>query len=218
MKNGRISEQGSYGELLEKKGDFSDLVLQFLSEAYHEIDDKDELLVELKDKLPVELQSSDYLRSISSPSPTKIDQSMKSIESSKGVSSSAYLANSKKLERSNSNLSKSSIQLENDRKIEKRQRQESLKYQKNHGKLIETERMEVGSVKKKVYWEYVKALGIHWYLVTIISYTISHSFNVFSQLWLSKWSDDSINPENFNNTALRNRRLIGYAGFGIGGL
>lgn len=218
MKDGMISEQGNYGELLEKKGDFSDLVLQFLSEAYHEIEDKDELelLEELKDKIPVELErSKSLIRGGRTASPTKVDQSMKSIESSKGVSTSLYQG-SKRLERSGSNLSKSSVQLETDKKIEKQQRQESMKLKKSKGKLIEVERMEVGSVKRKVYWNYIRAVGIGWYLLTIASYLVSHSFNVVSQLWLSKWSDDSINPANFNNTALRNRRLFGYAGAGVG--
>ena len=218
MKDGMISEQGSFSELMEKKGDFSDLVLQFLTEAYHTdvIDDKeqlDELLNEIGDKIPKELERKKSIIS-STVSPTKqlgkVDQSMRSIESSKGISSSVFQGNSKKLERSSSNLSRSSIQLDLDKKIESKQRQESIRLEK--GKLIEIERMEIGSVKKRVYWDYINALGLGWYLFTIFSYLISHILNTFSQLWLSKWSDDSIDPANFNNTSLRNQRLIGYAG------
>jgi len=220
MKDGRISEQGSYPDLMEKKGDFSDLVLQFLSDAYHEIEDKEELelLNQLKDKIPEIELSKSFVRSVSTASPTKVvDQSMRSIESSRNVSSSMYQG-SRRLERTESNLSRSSVQLEMDKKIEKQLRQDSMKAKKSKekGKLIENEKMETGSVKRKVYIDYIKALGIWWYLLTILCYIISHAFNVFSQLWLSKWSDDSINPANFNDTALRNRRLVGYSGYGIG--
>lgn len=231
MKGGRISEQGTYNELKQKGGDFADLVIQFLSEAYHEIDENEQsqLLEDIKDKdkLPPELERSrSFINSTASPTKQltgKIDQSMKSIEASKGISSSVYQAanGSRKTERSNSILSRSSTQLEMDKKIEARQRKESLrmsmrtKENKDKGKLIEVERMEVGSVKKKVYWDYLSALGIGWYGLVIVCYIISHSFNVLSQLWLSKWSDDSIDPANFNNTALRNQRLIGYTVFGL---
>ena len=230
MKDGRISEQGTYNELMQKGGDFSDLVIQFLSEAYHEIDESEQsqLLEDIKDKdkLPAELERSrSFMNSTQSPTKQlgKIDQSMKSIEASRGISSSVYQAanGSRKMERSNSILSRSSVQLELDKKIEARQRKESLrlsmrtKENKDKGKLIELERMEEGSVKKRVYWDYISALGVHWYGLVILSYLISHAFNVLSQLWLSRWSDDSIDPTNFNNTGLRNQRLIGYTAFGL---
>lgn len=230
MKDGRISEQGTYNELMQKGGDFSDLVIQFLSEAYQEIDENEQsqLLEDIKDKdkLPPELERSrSFMNSTQSPNKQlgKIDQSMKSIEASKGVSSSVYQAanGSRKMERSGSILSRSSTQLELDKKIEARQRKESIRHSmrtkenKDKGKLIEVERMEVGSVNKKVYWDYISALGVHWYGLVILSYAVSHAFNVLSQLWLSKWSDDSINPANFNNTRLRNQRLIGYTTFGL---
>lgn len=124
------------------------------------------------------------------------------------------LIGASELNRSNSILSKSSIRLEEDKIIEKKL-QESLKLKdKNKGKLIESERMEIGRVNKKVYWEYLKAMKISRYLLVILSYLASHAFNVASQLWLSNWSNDSNDPNNFNNTKLRNTRLIGYAGFG----
>lgn len=215
---GRISEQGSYKELMDRKGDFAELVIQFLSEALHESDeDKEELelLNEFKDKLPAEsLERSKSFQTHSQIMPSKPGKmdSMRSFESSRVVS----YQQSGTLKRSSSMLSRSSIQLENDKKIEKQQKQESLRLRQKKGKLIGLEHMEIGSVKKKVYWEYIKALKVSMYVLTIFSYLISHIFNVFSQLWLSQWSDDSIDPKNFNNTALRNKRLIGYGGLGAG--
>ena len=177
MKDGRISEQGTYNELMQKGGHFSDLVIQFLSEAYQEIDESEQsqLLEDIKDKdkLPPELERSrSFMNSATSPAKSKIEQSMKSIEASKGISSSVHqgMNGSKKIERSNSILSRSSIQVEMDKKIEERQRKESIrmsmrtKENKNKGKLIEVERMEEGSVKKRVYWDYISALGIGWYV------------------------------------------------------
>lgn len=36
LKNGEISEQGTYAELLEKKGEFQEFLLQYLSEGKEE--------------------------------------------------------------------------------------------------------------------------------------------------------------------------------------
>ena len=177
MKDGRIAEQGTYGELLKKGGDFSDLVQQFLSETSHQ---------EHTDQTLDQSTTEDKLER-SSASSTKLRK--KSIESS---------------------VSKSSIQVGVDKGKEKTKSSE----RGVSGKLIEAERMEVGSVKWKVYWEYIWALGIHWYSLVILSYLLSHSFNLTSQLWLAKFADDSTDPANYNNTRLRNQGLIGYAALG----
>src|SRR5699024_4518244 len=45
---------------------------------------------------------------------------------------------------------------------------------------------------------------------------VGNVFQIFSSLWLSSWSDDGLDPSKVNDTALRNLRLGGYAGFGTG--
>lgn len=101
-----------------------------------------------------------------------------------------------------------SIKIKGHKKTVKNQREESLKLKQSKGKLIEIEKMEVGRVNKKVYWEYIKALKVSMYVIVFISYLISHSFNFAAQLWLSEWSNDSNDPKNSNNTELRNKRMF----------
>lgn len=41
MKNGQITEQGTYGQLVENKGEFNEFLLQYLSEKTEEEFDDD---------------------------------------------------------------------------------------------------------------------------------------------------------------------------------
>lgn len=101
--------------------------------------------------------------------------------------------------------SKSLAKFKNDKKSLEKQSEP-----KNKGKLIERERMEVGKVNRKVYWKCLKAMNISMYLLAILGYVFSHGFNFVSQLWLSAWSNDANNPNNFNNTDLRNKSMFMY--------
>jgi ABC-type multidrug transport system fused ATPase/permease subunit len=76
--------------------------------------------------------------------------------------------------------------------------------------------VEVGSVKWSVYGDYIRALGVTLLIGTLISYFLSHSFNAGTSIWLSAWSDDSLNETTRTDTGLRNLRLTGYAVFGLG--
>ena len=49
MKAGRISEQGSYSELLANKGAFADFLVEYMAKEPDEVDD--EVLVNIKSKL-----------------------------------------------------------------------------------------------------------------------------------------------------------------------
>ena len=51
MKNGRISEAGSYKELLANKGDFAEYLMEHLSEAAEKSDDSVEDLEELRQEI-----------------------------------------------------------------------------------------------------------------------------------------------------------------------
>lgn len=178
MKAGRISEQGTYNELMARGGDFAELIQQFLSEPHQEpVDDlsAEQTPEKESEKEPEKTFGSKFPQSAErSKSLANVIKPRKSIESAGPV------------------------------KVD----------QAKQGKLIEVERMEVGKVKRKVYWEYIRALGVHWYSLVILSYLISHSFNLASQLWLAKFADDSTDPANRNDTRLRNQGLIGYAALG----
>ncbi|KAI3476946.1 hypothetical protein L1887_61443 [Cichorium endivia] len=159
MKAGRISEQGTYNELMARGGDFAELIQQFLSEPHQEpVDDlsAEQTPEKESEKEPEKTFGSKFPQSAErSKSLANVIKPRKSIESAGPV------------------------------KVD----------QAKQGKLIEVERMEVGKVKRKVYWEYIRALGV-------------------SLLWLAKFADDSTDPANRNDTRLRNQGLIGYAALG----
>lgn len=58
MKDGQISESGSYHELLSKRGAFSDFLLQYLQEASGEVENLDEIKQQLKNIQSAELKDS----------------------------------------------------------------------------------------------------------------------------------------------------------------
>ena len=84
------------------------------------------------------------------------------------------------------------------------------------GKLITEERAQTGAVKRTVYLQYIRAIGLTIVLLIFASMAASNVFQVLSSLWLSEWANDGLDPGKANSTELRNERLAGYAAFGVG--
>ncbi|RWS30840.1 multidrug resistance-associated protein 1-like protein [Leptotrombidium deliense] len=184
MKDGFISERGSYKELLEKKGDFAEILVQFLAEHDEEIPEEDmSVIEEMKASVKPELE-----RHIS-----QISQSKSSL------SGDSELRNRKSSVRSQ----------DSDRK-------KSISKSPAKARLTESEQQQVGSIKFEVYKDYIKAVGVFGATVTVVSFMLANVFNVLSSLWLTAWSNDANDPQNFNNTAQRDYRLGVYGGLGSG--
>jgi len=83
-----------------------------------------------------------------------------------------------------------------------------------NSKLISTEHLKTGSVGYKVYYDYMKAIGILGTFITIFSYIAANGFAVGYQLWLSEWTSDS--HKNSSNTVTTSERLEVYAALGLG--
>ena len=215
LKEGRVAEHGSYAELLARKGDFADLIVQYLCEYQEEQEtsDQDELQViaELKEKVKPQLEQMQ-----ASLSESRVLSRGDSMEQFRRRTTSIH--QSSRMLRSDSILSRSQCSLL-DKQMEKRQKDVALAAAASAsagGKLIDSEHMEIGSVKWQVYLDYINALGVTMVLVTLVSYLLSHSCNVGTSLWLSAWADDALVPERRGDVGLRNLRLAGYAGFGMG--
>lgn len=82
------------------------------------------------------------------------------------------------------------------------------------GRLVEIEKIEMGSVDYKVYLQYFKAVSIIWISFVLLSLIGSTIFNVATNLWLSVWASDSEDPEKAQDTGLKTLRLSIYALFG----
>ncbi|KAL1139319.1 hypothetical protein AAG570_006305 [Ranatra chinensis] len=155
LKDGGISESGTYKELLDKKGAFSEFLLHHLQEVEH--DEDEEELDGLKQQL---IESNPELgRQLSRQRSTSETSSMNSLS----------------------------------------RRKSSLDTPNHTGKntapavgekLIEAEKAETGGVKWAVYSHYLKSIGPFLTVATVILNIIYQGFSIFSNLWLSIWTND----------------------------
>ena len=197
MKNGSISEFGTYRELLERKGNFAEFLIQYLENTNEVIEEDLELYGEIVSKIKPELE-----RTLSFNRSTSSDGQVR--------------------HRTLSALSKTS-------KISQEETQKKVIPKEGRGKgggkgdgkgrkgkLIEDEHSETGSVKLSVYLNYLKKIGI-WSLIAVFMSDVALSgLNFGSSLWLSAWSDDSLDPINRFDDSLRNLRLGVYGALGGG--
>lgn len=86
----------------------------------------------------------------------------------------------------------------------------------DEGKLINEETAEEGSVKLGVYFNFLKAIGPWGAVLILACYVIQSVFTVYSSLWLSWWSDDTLYPDRRFDPALRDKRLGVYGALGVG--
>uniref|UniRef100_A0A1B6EGY9 ABC-type glutathione-S-conjugate transporter n=1 Tax=Clastoptera arizonana TaxID=38151 RepID=A0A1B6EGY9_9HEMI len=190
MKDGTVSESGTYKELLAKKGAFSDFLIQHLQEVDEETESE---LDDLKQQL---IESNTELR--------------KKFERQKSTESGSL--------RQRSNHSESGSVASLNRRRSSSSSEEKVPIEKKPGdKLIEAEKAETGGVKKQVYLYYLKSVGGLLTIATIALNIVYQVFSIGSNVWLSEWSSDtSIIVNGTQDTSKRDMYLGVYAGFGLG--
>lgn len=77
-------------------------------------------------------------------------------------------------------------------------------------RLIDSEKMEIGSVNWAVYFYYFSALSYRWLTGLVFLLILASAFSLYSNIWLSLWSADSHDPELANDTELRAFRIAIY--------
>ena len=167
MKDGEITEFGSYKELLDKKGAFADFLIQYLTnnEDSENLETETELL-----NLKFELENTIGKRTLE----TRLskERSEKSSNYSK-ISSLTDLESSAKHTSENMTNNTNFSQLE------------TLKNVGND--LIVTEKTEIGNVKFSVYSYYARSIGYAATIAILICFTLNQGFAVGSNLWLSRY-------------------------------
>ena len=148
LKDGQISEQGSYDELIKAKGEFSEILNTY---------------IDAEEKKAKE----------------------ESLEKSMG--------------RSGKEVKKSKAAFKH----------------KDRGRLITEEKQAVGSTNRSIYKQFFRSMGFWYISLTVLSFCISCAFNVATNLWLTAWSDDALDPVKANSTAQRNMRIGVYGGYGL---
>ncbi|XP_054162838.1 multidrug resistance-associated protein 1-like [Oppia nitens] len=191
MKDGFISESGTYRQLLENRGDFADFLLTHINETDDEDMDEEEL------QMIDTYVRADSLVEGRQRSQTKLSES--------GSQTSSQIRR-----RTLSNTSKAANKQEDNNNKKKDNNNKKI------GRLIESEKSETGSVKWTVYLEYFRRVGYIGSIAVLLSYVGSSAFNIAASQWLSMWSDDSEDPELVDDIRWRNIRLGVYAVFGSG--
>ncbi|XP_058815254.1 multidrug resistance-associated protein 1 isoform X1 [Topomyia yanbarensis] len=193
LKDGEVSESGSYQELMDKKGAFAEFLIQHLQEVNEEDEDIDEIKAQLESNVSDEGLKNKLERAISK-------RSRSGSQSDAGSGNESYSRQASDIGGSNSSLRR--------RTPEKKVPEEP---QKN--KLIEQEKSETGSVKWEVYKHYLKSIGLTLSVATVFLNMVFQAFSIGSNLWLSQWSTDAAAE---NDTSVRDMYLGVYGAFGAG--
>ncbi|GFU28737.1 multidrug resistance-associated protein 1, partial [Nephila pilipes] len=219
--NGQVSEMGSYRELLAKKGAFADFLIQYLQENASE---------STEEILPDELNLIQEIAATVG-APPEITRQLSKI--SDGGSDSDSVSKMKRgmsltfPESGEGPRRRTKSQMDTPDKMSGNLRRDSIKNSTENVKrqtskaaagtnLTEKETLAVGSVKSSVYLDYIKSYGYWNSFWTVVCFTLSNGFSVGSSLWLSVWSNDSLNPDAASDTHLRDVRLGVYSGLGGG--
>ncbi|CAG9853670.1 unnamed protein product [Phyllotreta striolata] len=201
LKNGEVSETGTYQELMDKKGAFADFLIQHITEEAETVEGskvKSEEFDELKDQiseghLPEELNK-------------KLIRHRSRISESHSDTGSDHFGNGS-IQRLNS-MDKSGRKASVD----------SKKLPQKGEKLIEVEKAETGNVRWAVYKHYLKSIGIMFMLSTLIFNLIYQGFQIGSNVWLGIWADDDklVSNGTTTDTGKRDMYLGVYGALGLG--
>eukprot|EP00095_Tigriopus_kingsejongensis_P008533 maker-scaffold81_size397536-snap-gene-2.18 protein:Tk08533 transcript:maker-scaffold81_size397536-snap-gene-2.18-mRNA-1 annotation:"multidrug resistance-associated protein 1 isoform x4" len=196
MKNGRISEMGTFNDLMSGGGDFS----LFLAE-YGNISEQDAGSVEqvetFQDTLDMVSNLSQNELNKTPPDPSSpafldlnspLGSTIGSVKIRKRNSAKTFRKRKGKVGPSSSNKTNS----------------------REKGKLVVEEKLETSAVSNAVYVYYAKAIGLFVTITIFGLYAVNQAFSVGTNVWLAKWSDDpqSAIPK------YRDMYLGGYGGLG----
>ncbi|XP_055919617.1 multidrug resistance-associated protein 1-like isoform X7 [Eupeodes corollae] len=197
LKDGEVSEDGTYSELLNKKGAFSEFLIQHLTESNAEEDE----LEEIKEQLEKTVQSEELRGKLERVISRARSESISETASIRSFGSDKGSIRKRKVNRQdsvNSAVSKLS---------------DKSSHAKDDGKLIEIEKSQTGGVDFAVYKHYIKSIGVTLAVSTILLNFLFQIFAIGSNLWLTKWSTDQGAQ---TDTGLRNMYLGVYGAFGFG--
>ncbi|CDW59347.1 multidrug resistance associated protein 1 [Trichuris trichiura] len=205
IRNGRISETGSYAHLLASRGAFAELIETYIKDAVEEGEDisDDSVLEEVLND--VEVVNVNLFRRLSSiRSTTSSERSLRTRQHSQTSKTQSH-----------ENLP-DGVQLNHVPNVERSMSivdgEEHVEEAKTEGKLVEEEVAATGGVKLKVYLSYFKAIGLLTTIFILFLYIGSSSFNIGSSFWLAHWSNEALSPESSHSVETR----IGvYGGLGI---
>ncbi|XP_053327188.1 multidrug resistance-associated protein 1 isoform X1 [Spea bombifrons] len=174
MVEGKITEVGSYQELLKQDGAFAEFLRTYANAEQNTEEDSTE--VEEEEETP-------------SPSEEKhLENGILFRE-----------RNEKLLQRQLSTSSETSKSIHQNSTADLKK----PGAEKEDWKLTEADKAKTGSVKFTVFWEYMKAIGLILSFISIILFLCNHMSSLASNYWLSLWTDDKVINGTQQNTKMR---------------
>ncbi|KAL8582638.1 hypothetical protein ACOMHN_028703 [Nucella lapillus] len=193
MTDGKISEMGSYEQLMSHDGDFAQFLKVYLQQDEEGEEEEDPEIQEVKAKM---LERVD---SVTSDAATSGDEAAARVK--------------RPLSRQDSKpgLKRSTSKVDKDK----------AKPAAPKDKLVEQEKAETGSVKWSVFVTYFRAIGLAVTALIFLLYAGFQGLSVYSSIWLSQWTDDdTLANKSLQNTSDyqdRNYMYLGvYGGLGVG--
>uniref|UniRef100_A0A665WUG6 ATP-binding cassette, sub-family C (CFTR/MRP), member 3 n=1 Tax=Echeneis naucrates TaxID=173247 RepID=A0A665WUG6_ECHNA len=193
MVEGRVSEMGSYQELLNQNGSFAEFLRNY---ALEDIVEEDEELME--DEMFPDDALSNHTDMVDNE-PVINEAKRNFIRQISIISSDGDNTRCRSVRKHGCSQKKYS------------EPQEKKKPQEIE-KLIQTETAETGRVKTKVYLEYVKAVGPLLSVLICFLYGCQSATAIGANIWLSQWTNDASRNETKENV---NMRVGVYAALGI---
>ncbi|XP_039991336.1 ATP-binding cassette sub-family C member 3 isoform X2 [Xiphias gladius] len=197
MVDGRVSEMGSYQELLKQNGAFAEFLRNYALEDIVEEDEAIEELIEDEELFPEDALSNHTDMVDNEP---VINEAKRNF-----IRQISIISTDGDNQRCRSVRRHGCSQKKHSEPQEKRKPHEMEK-------LIQTETAETGRVKTKVYLEYAKAVGPLLSVLICFLYGCQSAAAIGANIWLSQWTNDASRNQTKQNVHMR----VGvYAALGI---
>ncbi|XP_061455661.1 multidrug resistance-associated protein 1-like isoform X1 [Rhineura floridana] len=189
MTEGKISEMGSYQELLKQDRAFAEFLRTYAS-AEQNVDKEGTRSEEEEDANSLTAKEGKLMENGILVNETSGKEVMRQLSNS-----STYSGETEK-----------SLQQNSTTELQKAPEEKSA------WKLTEADTAKTGKVKTTVYWEYMKAIGHSITFLSIFLFMCNHVASLASNYWLSLWTDDPVINGTQQHTDLR---LGVYAALGM---
>ncbi|CAI5456759.1 unnamed protein product [Caenorhabditis angaria] len=197
VKDGTISESGTYSELMSSNGAFSEFLEEFLLE-----------------------ESKHRGRSVSFGEDSKeVDEILKDLDQvSPAIRARIQSQMSQEIESEDKNAPNPIQNEEKTALLGEKKNEMAPVPPKPKNQLIDKEMVETGNVKMEIYMTYFKSIGLPIAGLFIFVYIASSILGVFSNLYLARWSDDAkkIAASSNGTSSETHVRLGVYALLGMG--
>ncbi|KAI6229423.1 ATP-binding cassette sub-family C member 8 [Aphelenchoides besseyi] len=204
MKDGRISESGSYQELMQKSGEFATILEEFLMEEARNrgrsisfgedaievqgvLRDLERFYPQKKEEVDREIQKVVDEENENTDDSTPLIQKRQSTQLLQPPTTvklpTEPIVNGKNQTSNGQNVSKSTTP---------EVKTTTANNSTPRGRLIEGESVETGQVKPRVYWTYISAIGYPVFILFLVIDLFSCGLGIKSNMWLADWSDEAL--------------------------